>query len=132
MPHGLDNTVGLSQVQLAGIRRMASYALRPRAMLSYRGLKELHSSLTKPHGIGWGGRNRPVDAKDGNLERVARRDCVAQDQALGHVKPLDRRWAGAARRPRQVAIHPDFGIIVNAQRQHDLGTRWIKGPNPGR
>jgi hypothetical protein len=121
-----------TRAKLAGIRRIASYALRQRATLSHRGLKELHPCLTKPHGIGWGGRNRPVDAKDGHLERVARRDRLAQDQALGHGKPLDRRRAGAARRPRQVAMHPDFGIIGNAQRQYDLGTRGIKGPSPSR
>src|SRR5215471_6612790 len=104
----------------------------PHGLDSTRELKELHPRLTKPHGIGWSYRNRPIDAKDGNLERVARSDCVAQDQALGHVKTLDRRRAGPARSPWQVAIHPDLGIIVNAQRQHDLGTRWIKGTNPRR
>jgi site-specific DNA recombinase len=96
------------------------------------GLKELHPCLTKPHSIGWGCRNRAVDAKDGNVERVARRDRVAQDQALGHVKTLDRRRAGSASSTRQFAIHPDFGIVVNTHRQHDLRTRWIKGTNPGR
>src|SRR5262249_51693245 len=94
-----------------------------------RGLKELHPCLTKPHGIGWGYRNRPVDAKNGNLERAARRDRVPHDQALGHVKTLDRRRAGATGSTRQFAIHPDFGIIVNAHRQHDRRTRTIKSPN---
>src|SRR5262245_56196975 len=97
-----------------------------------RGLKELYPCLTKPHGIGWGYRNRPVDAKDGNVERGARSDRVAQDQALGHVKTLDRRRAGAASSTWHFAIHPDFGIVVNTHRQHDLRTRWIKGTNPGR
>ena len=49
------------------------------SLVGSRELKELHACLTKPHGICWGCRNRPVDAKDGNLERVARRDRVAQD-----------------------------------------------------
>jgi predicted small metal-binding protein len=70
--------------------------------------------------------------KESGPELYVNRDRVAQDQALGHVKTLDRRWAGPASSTRQFAIHPDFGIIVNAQRQHDLRTRWIKGTNPGR
>src|SRR5262245_47818368 len=97
-----------------------------------RGLKELHPCLTKPHGIGWGCRNRPVDTKDDNLERVARSDRVTQDEALGQVIVRDRSLAGAVRSAWHFAIQPDFSIVVKAHRQHDLRTSWIKGPNPGR
>ena len=58
-----------------------------------------------------------------DLEFFARRDGIAEHEAIGHVEPLDRGRARPARCARQDAVDPHLGIIVDIHGEHRFRAR---------
>ena len=80
------------------------------------GSVEVERCRSHPDVVPRRGRDRPVDAEDGDRERLARPRIACQHDAVGRVEAPDRPTAGVADRDRQLAVHPDLCVVVD----HDL------------
>ena len=62
------------------------------------------------------GRDRPVDAEDRDGEGLAGLGVTSEHYPVGCIEAADRTAARVADRDRQLAVHPDLGVVVD----HDL------------
>ena len=62
--------------------------------------------------------DRTVDAEDGKLDLLAGLDVAPNDQPVLGVPTFDDRATALSRGPRQLAVHPDLGIVVERRRKN--------------
>ena len=63
-------------------------------------------------------RDRTVDPEDGKLDLLAGFDVTPDDQPVLGVPTFDDRATALSRGPRQLAVHPDLGIVVERRRKN--------------
>ena len=63
-------------------------------------------------------RDRTVDPEDGKLDLLAGLDVTPNDQPVLSVPTFDDRATALSRGPRQLAVHPDLGIVVERRRKN--------------
>src|SRR5258707_8072954 len=93
------------------ISRPHCTARRPPCIASRSSTIKLYHGLAKPN-ASERIRHWSVNRKHCELESVAGLDFGAKHDAIGHVEALNGSRAGIAAPARQLAIDPDFRIIV--------------------
>src|SRR5260370_22750142 len=77
-------------------------------------------------------RDRPVDAKDGDLELVAGLEGGAEHHQVWHVVARDGGGSRITRAARDHAIDPDFGVILHRRPEYRHGAGWVECADLGR
>ena len=65
---------------------------------------ELHRRLAEKHEIRWYDGDRPIDAKDRDLDLITRLDGIGDDDPVRDVEALDRGRAGDTAAARHLPI----------------------------
>src|SRR3954467_3564166 len=89
------------------------------AISALTSLEEFDLRLPEEHRVRGRQRDRPVDAEDRDLEFIAWLHALAQNDAVRHVEALDRRGAWPSRGARQLAVDPDFRVVVDGKGEND-------------
>ena len=76
------------------------------------------------------GGDRAVDAEDGDRERLSRSGVAGEDDAVRRVEAGNDRAARVAEGVRQLAVHPDLGIVVDHDLEHDRRARRVELADP--
>ena len=71
-------------------------------------------------------RDRTVDAEHRQLEPLARPDVAPEDDAVRRVEALDQLAPGLSEHDGQPPVHPDFGVVVHHDIEHDRGAGRIE------
>src|SRR5258705_5044554 len=95
-------------------------------MLTQTLLEELDLRFPERDGIGRRQRTGSVDREDGDLEPIARLHALAEHHAVGHVETLDGRGTWPSDGARQLAVDPDFRIVVHDDRNHGTRARGVE------
>src|SRR5207244_11822627 len=77
-------------------------------------------------------RDRTVDPEDGKLDLLAGFDVAPNDQPVLGVPTFDDRATALSRGPRQLAVHPDLGLVVVGRCKYHGRASWLELPDSRR